>query len=650
MATPDSPKNTAIDQNKIMTNPGYLSYRPDGVFINLKNTYSSSGFFDFVNKMFSGDSRFEDLDYEIFLKLLYDADWLEASQNKGAELKLATGIVHFPPHRRELYRPVKVLDRGRQAEYVFEPVTITVTYDEPVYGEPGAGGVAPVTGQVSKTKQQQASLDFDEFVAAMWAKGVKYGIDTEAVNKVINEGTSVRMIIANYLPPSEGKDAYIQELSPDLHRDNSPKTLLNGKADLRAFKNRFPQVAKGTRLLKKVPREFGKHGYKVTGEVIVPPEPLELNLLALISQGTVIVQDQGIDYIVAELDGFLTIDPVLNLISINEKIETTAGISMKTTGDLMLGVDEFIEHGEVQEGRVVNGKHMTFMSNVFGSLVSKGGNIVVKGNLTGGGAESLGGNITVGRASRAVIRAQDGTITAQYCENCTLIGRIIHVEHAVNCELIATELHAEAVEGCMIAAESVRITSSTESKNRETFITMVIPDLSVFDLTIAGLQAKMAECLSGIASKKQEIEQLKADQDFAKFLALYERIKSGAIKLSSEQAGNWQLLMTKNAKTFNQVELFNKQILALERLHGESAEELANVSSKRNATGTGINCVIDKVTGLTVGQTMKSAIAMEIFRGQSNTDIKNILQNAGSDKARIFSDDDGSISWRYKPA
>lgn len=645
MATADLPNNSTLAQTGNRANPGYLSYRPDGVFLDLKKSYSAGAFVDFVNNMFSGDTRFADLDYAIFLKLLYDADWLEAAHSKGAEIKLASGIVHFPPHRRELYRPVKVLERGKQAEYVFEPVTIAVMDQQPVCGEPGPDGAAAATG---KTTRQPAKLDFDEFVAALWAKGVKYGISAEAVRKIINEGASVRMIVADYLPPTEGKDAYIQELSPDLHRDNSPKTLLNGKADLRAFKNRFPQVAKGTRLLKKVPREFGKLGYKVTGEVIVPPEPQELNLLALTSQGTVIVQDQGVDYIVAELDGFLTIDPVLNLIAINEKIETTAGISMKTTGDLMLGVDEFIEHGEVQEGRVVNGKHMTFMSNVFGSLVSKGGNIVVKGNLTGGGAESLGGNITVGRASRAVIRAHDGTITAQYCENCTLIGRTIHVEQAVNCELIATELHAEAVEGCMIAAESVRITGSTESKNRETFITMMIPDLSVFDLTIAGLQAKMAEYLSGIAAKKQEIEQLKADQDFAKFLALYERIKSGAIKLSSEQAGNWQLLMTKNAKAFNQVELFNKQILALERLHGESAEELANVSSKRDATGTGINCVIDKVTGLTVGQTMKSAIAMEAFRGLSSADIKNILQKAGSDKARIFSDDDGSISWRYK--
>lgn len=90
------------------------------------------------------------------------------------------------------------------------------------------------------------------------------------------------------------------------------------------------------------------------------------------------------------MDGFLNIDTASNVISITEKIESDAGISMKTTGDLMLDVDEFIERGDVQEGRVVKGRHMTFKGNVFGGLAASG-NICIEGVLSGGRVESTGG-------------------------------------------------------------------------------------------------------------------------------------------------------------------------------------------------------------------------------------------------------------------
>ena len=72
-----------------------------------------------------------------------------------------------------------------------------------------------------------------------------------------------------------------------------------------------------------------------------------------------------------------------------EKLENKAGISVKTTGDLVLSVDEFIEHGEVQEGREVRGRNMVFRSDVFGRVISEGGNIELKKNLSGGIAETV---------------------------------------------------------------------------------------------------------------------------------------------------------------------------------------------------------------------------------------------------------------------
>ena len=360
--------------------PGFVSRRDDGVFVDLSQLRDNGDFGLFINRLFAEDARFSGLDYDVFLKLLYDADWLAAKKKaQTPELKIAAQIVRFAPERHALYRAVKLLEGGLHAEYLFEPASLEVAYEEPVYGEPDELGVAPIIEYASKTRQEPTTLDFDEFVADMWLKGVKFGIDEKGVRKVIASGETTRMQIAHYLEPTEGRDAEILEMSSHLHRDDSPKILANGKADLRIFKNRFPQMVKGERLIKKIPRELGKQGRKVSGEAIEPRKPDDLDLDALVSLGTNVEREADGEYVVATMDGFLIIDERTNKISVVEKIENKGGISARTTGDLLLAVDEFIEHGEVQEGRTVEGKHMTFMADVYGRVLSQGGNIRIGG-------------------------------------------------------------------------------------------------------------------------------------------------------------------------------------------------------------------------------------------------------------------------------
>ncbi|BBI99061.1 hypothetical protein FGKAn22_07540 [Ferrigenium kumadai] len=632
-----------------LVTPGFVAKRAEGVFVLLQRMQSNNDFELFIDRLFGEGMRFAGLDYATFLKLLYDADWLADVQRKGGEIKVAEELVRFQPQRRTLYRPVKILEGGARAEYVFEPVSIEVSYEEPVYGEPDADGVAQIVRYVTKTKEQPARLDFDEFIADMWLKGVKFGIDADAMRLVVARGTSVRMIIARQLEPTEGSDAEIREVSEKLHRDNAPKVLASGKADLAMFANRFPQMAKGTRLLRKIPRVLGKQGRKVTGEVIEPKLPKDLDLYELAAEGTRVEQFPDGEYIVATLDGFLTLDTRSNTVSVTEKIENKGGISAKTTGNLSLSVDEFIEHGEVQEGRVVEGKHMTFLSDVFGKVVSQGGNIRIDGNLSGGQAHTQTGNVTLnGRVSRAVVRARDGEVIANFCESSLLVGGSVRIEHAVNCEIVADEVYAGTVEGCTIAAKNVQIASADERRGRETLVTLLVPDFSTSDQFIAKLKKGIGEAQQGIKEKMQLIEQLKSDQEFAKYLALAERIKSGAIKLTQEQAMNWRKLMEKHAKAVGEVAKLETEVSALDKSLKEAEEELSYTERDRAGMGEGIACVIDKVVGQTTGQTMASNNGMEIFGKMSGNDIRNALQKSDSSKARIFSSDDGSIDWEFK--
>lgn len=627
--------------------PGFVVTRDQGVFIQLKQLQSTIEFRMFVDRLFGNGMRFAGLDYAAFLGLLFDADWLAA--RKETELRIATGIVPFPHQRRQLYRPVKLLQGGARAEYVFEPILIDVSYEEPVYGAPDENGAAQIVRYETRTREQVARLDFDEFVADMWLKGVRFGIDEQAVRQAIAIGQPVRMTVASQVEPTEGSDAEILEVSPDLHRDNAPKVLASGKADLRVFKNRFPQMARGTRLLKKIPRVLGKQGHKVTGEVIEPKIPKDLDLSELSSVGTRVEQFADGEYIVATLDGFLTLDTESNKVSVTEKIENKGGISVKTTGDLALSVDEFVEHGEVQEGRVVEGKHMTFLSDVYGKIVSHGGNIRVDGNLSGGQAETLAGNVTLnGRGSRAVVRARDGEVVAKFCESCTIVGASVRIEHAVNCEIVADEVYAGTVEGCMIAAKNVRITSTDERRGRETLVTMLIPDFSATDQFIAKLKKEIAEAEAGIAEKRRQVEALKSEPEFAKFLALMDRIKSGAIKLTPEQETNWRKLVERHAKSVGQLARLGDEIKAMDKALRESEEELSYSERDRDEMGKGISCVIDKVAGHTTGQTMLTSNGAEELSSLSANDIRNVLQKSDSTKARIFSGDDGAIKWEFR--
>lgn len=150
---------------------------------------------------------------------------------------------------------------------------------------------------------------------------------------------------------------------------------------------------------------------------------------------------------------------------------------------------------------------------------------------------------------------------------------------------------------------------------------MLIPDLAEFDQCIENLQKKIADYQKDSVTKMKEIESVKSEPDFAKYLALAERIKSGAIKLTQEQVGNWQKLVTKHAKAANQVDKLNDQISAFERSLKESEEELAYIIRDRDATGEGVTCVVDKVTGLTTGQTLASSNGVEVFSGMSGNDI-----------------------------
>lgn len=649
MAT-TSPVDSTPDLKKAgLFLPAYVSLRQEGVFINIAGLPPEAGLKPFVERLFANETRFDELDYPCFMRLLYGTGAAAPASMGVTEARIAQGIVRFPPERRALYKGVKISGSGERAEYLFEPVAFEVEVDEPVYGEPGEDGARPVTGYIHKISLQPTRLNFDEFVADMWLKGVRFGIQEMATRSAIESGATIRTDIALQREPTKGMDAEIREETEALHRDNSPKILLNGKADLRRFKNRFPQIAKDQPLLRKIPRVLGEPGFRVTGEIIEPPLPADLDLDALAGPGTRIERKGNGDVIVASMDGFLAFDTHSNHIEVTEKVENRGGVSARTTGDLVLAMDEFVEHGEVQEGRVIEGKHMTFLSHVFGTVQSDNGDILLKSNLSGGRAQSCGGNITVqGHAYNASMEARDGNITAPLAENCMIIGKTVSIEHAVNCEIVAEELRLGVVEGCAIAAKAVRVASSNAHKNMETVIAMLAPDFSEFDRRITQVRDDMAEIGKAVQSKAEEILAATSDPEFAKYLAAAATIQSGAIKLSAAQQASWQNMVARFARPVKTLVALNAERNKLTENSRAMEQEIARLSRQRENSVNGVQCEIGAILGDTIVRELHSNLGASIFHNLPGHEFKSRLRHLGEPGDRIFSADSGSLKWVCK--
>lgn len=632
------------------TLPAYLLRQADGVFVDLSVFPVGGGFDKFIDRLCADGARFKGLNYRLLLKLLCDYDSVLDAYSITDRIKLADDIVAFPDRRRALYKAVRIDGRNQRAEYFFEPVKIGVIVEEPVYGEAGADGVAPIVGSTRKEVLQPTRLDPDEFIADMWTKGVRYGLDIDAIAGVISRGETARMVVAAQLDATPGSDAEIEEACNVLHRDNSPKLLLNGQADLRRFQNRFPQIESGVRLLKKKPRVLGKPGYTVRGELIepaVPKDTIELHTMA--GAGTRVEIQDGCEYIVSAQDGFLSLDVKSNNISVTEMIENKSGISLKTTGDLSLAGNEFIEHGEVQEGRVVEGKNMTFRSDVYGDVVSQGGFILLEKNLSGGSAKSYGGDVTSnGRVFNSVIEACTGQVTLQYAESSLILGQSVVIDRAVNCDIVAESVQVGSAEGCGIAGKLIQINTSSSCRSKETAVSMLVPDLSALDAQAAEMNREIDDCNKIIEAKDRELAVLKSDAEFAKYLALATSIRQGKVQLNAAQQEGWQKMTAKFAREMStgskltaekHEQSVRKQSFILEQSHLLDAREKASM---------GIRCEITEVKGDTLVRSMAAQLAA--LQCSSASEIRSRLREQDIRHKRIFSDDTGSLKWSYDAA
>ncbi len=599
--------------------------RRDGVYADpgvLGTTFAAA-----VDSIFSNNSYFSDINYDVLVKVIYNVGPdLQRSSNGEVMIRFASDILPFDPLRRKLYKAVKI--SNGTAEYYFEPVYLENPDD------PGGAG-AP------------AQLDLDEFVADMWSKGIRFGIDIPALRTAIGSGKSERVIVARRLDAVPGIDAHIIEVSSDLHRSDAPRQLANGKLDLMAFQNRFPQIQKGVRLLQKIPRSDGKTGFELSGIPLVPPVPADIELGPMAGAGTVIdISAQG-EFLVSLQAGFLNVDNAHGgQLSVGDKIVSRDGVSSRTTGNLQLTGD-YEEFGEVQEKRVIEGESITIHADVFGNIVSRGGTILLNRNLVGGSAHNARGDIMVkGVASGSVIQTSSGDVVMQRAESCVISGTKVTIEHAANCEIMADEIHIVHAEGCAIAARKITIGKAGPRKQSEMLIFALQPDSARIDEVITAISARVDEFARLVEERKAEMESLTSEPDVRKYVMLASKIRKKELTLTPEQVPQFQKMATAVGPALKAIAKVSLDIKAAETEQQAGMALVAQLVQQRTDSAAVSEVSVAMVDGDTQLRSMKFNPDGTSTYDLPPKEIKLRTRGNSTGGDAMFNGASGKIAWR----
>ncbi len=596
-----------------------IAKQADGVYADV--TALGPALLAAVDAIFLKNQYFAGLDYAVLVKALFNHG-PELPRNARGEtvVRLADDILPFEPKRRALYRAAKIADG--QAEYYFEPVFLL---DEE--------GV-----------EQPARLDLDEFIADLWMKGIRFGVDVAAVEEAIAAGAAGRFIVARRLPPKPGEDAHVVEVSNDLHRSDAPRQLANGKLDLMSFQNRFPQVHRGDRLLQKRPRVYGEPGFDLTGIALPPEVPSDLDLAGWSGPGTTVDRILEGEFLVALQDGFLNVEPGSTRIAVGDKIVSHDGVSARTTGNLQLTGD-YEEFGEVQENRIIEGEGITVHADVYGHINSRGGAVCLNRNLMGGSARNADGPIHVmGVASGAIIQGSKGEVRVQRAENCTISGLKVTVLEAVNCEIIADEVSVGQAEGCAIAARRVTIERAAPRGHSELRVFVLRPDCTRIDAAIGMLGERVAQFGQLAARRRAAMQELAAQPDVASYVKLAGRVRKGELVLTPEQQPMFKKLAAGAAPALKQMSTFAQELKDIEAEQEAGLAFQARLQTQRAQHSAAASVEILAAAGDITVRAIDVEPESETLHTLPARDFKARLRDA-SGAELLFAGSSGAFSW-----
>ncbi len=609
--------------------PGYFLRRPDGIFIDLAQLTDAADLARLWDRTLAAGYMVCGLDAAALADVLYGELLGTASAPRTGLVRLGDRLVRLDDARLGLYRNLQVSD-GR-ASYLFERIFVAEDESDP------------------ESPELEEFLDIDEFLAVLWTRGVRSGIDVDAIREALEDGTTGRVEIARARKPEAGVDATVKELWSGLRRDDTPRVLSDGRADLTQFSNRFPQVKAGVRLLAKVPPTPGIPGLTLSGNPVAPPIPSNFELDSLAGPGTRVEKEDDEQFLVATLDGFVDIDAASNRISVNKSIVHRQGVSVRTTGDLSLMGDLYEEYGEIQEMRTVEARSITTHADVFGNLVSSGGTVTVRRNLSGGSAVNRDGPIIVeGMAISAWVHAPRGEIRIRRAEGCVLSGQRVVVDEAVACEIWGESVEIRDARGCSIAGSEVSVEHAASRGSNDTGIYMMLPRTTDIDKEVARFRTELGRLDEADDMAKRQQEQLSDQADFSRYAQLMSRVRSGDIVLKPEQKPALETLARRAAPTIKAIKAVTDAVASREARRAEIDTAIAELERARQGRRARVWCRVEDIFPGVVIRTAawEGEVAMNAL---SAAQLKTALHGFSLRGEILHQMGSGAYEWRLAP-
>jgi uncharacterized protein (DUF342 family) len=232
---------------------------------------------------------------------------------------------------------------------------------------------------------------------ALAKKNVVFGIDKNAIEKLVSLKPTDAVVVAQGTLPQNGKNAWIEEL---LDPDQAPEVDVDAqKVDHRA-RSFFVNVQQGQKIAVKHPATAGEDGTSVVGTPIkaVPGKDVTFPI-----GGGLNVSEDGC-LLTAAIDGRLQRK--------DKKLWVLPELEVKGDVDFGIGNIDFTGSvkilGAVREGfQVVAAGNIEIREMVEGAHVESAGDIVILGGVRGmnKGRIIAGGKITAGFADQAYIRS-----------------------------------------------------------------------------------------------------------------------------------------------------------------------------------------------------------------------------------------------------
>ncbi len=516
VAAPDPSRGDRASARTLLAAYAFLHQESQGIFILPGKVTESSDFYKFIEAVFQRGYCLQGLNYKNFMALLSD---LPAAKANYARLILATALVPLSPSRELLYQGELTITR-QEAMYDF-----TLQADSRgVF----AKGIKPPSAKDS-------TRNLDEFVAVLWKRGLRFGLDLEAVNLglAVPKNQYLRLTIARNQPPIPGADAKVEAVM-SLEKDLRPLESPEGEVDLRRYQCVFPQARLGQVILRKIPATPGREGRTMAGGPIPTKAGKDLDLKKLAGSGTEIKVMSSIECLVAAQPGFVSRHPGSGAVSVTDEVINHTPVGIKT-GSLTIEAERCLQFGGVQPGYQLEGNNLTLKSGaVEGEVISRRGLVNVEDSVAGGRVTALGGDIAVrGRVlAGSSLEAYRGRITADYVERCTIIAREVEVRRAVNSVIIAEQATVAECMGSGIFAFGLKVGRTLASpRSSETGTSLVVPIIEPPRRPVTIIKRTIRALVQPLPEMEAAIEKIGADphvQRYLHALAAYQQAKSEA--------------------------------------------------------------------------------------------------------------------------